>query len=115
MSPISTGSTVPARLLQRCVHGRPKPTNRGLVGLVDEISAQSSEFRTWWAGHAVAIHASGTKAIRHPVVGELSVASETLTLASAPDIRIVTCLADQGTPSADAVELLCNCSRLVLA
>ncbi|MFK4149356.1 hypothetical protein [Streptomyces sp. NPDC004065] len=34
--------------------------------------------------------------IRHPAVGELTVAYETLTLGSAPDMRIVTCLAAPG-------------------
>ena len=41
-----------------------------------------------------------------PVVGELTVVFETLTLASAPDVRIVTYLTDPGTPSADALDLL---------
>jgi hypothetical protein len=54
----------------------------------------------------VTIHAAGTKAIRHPVVGELTVAYETLVLASTPDVRLVTYLADPGTPSADALDLL---------
>lgn len=43
--------------------------------------------------------------IRHPVVGELTAAFETLTLASTPDVRIVTYLTDPGTPSADALDL----------
>lgn len=44
--------------------------------------------------------------IRHPIVGELTVAYETLALASSPDVRIVTYLTDAGTPSADALDLL---------
>jgi hypothetical protein len=61
---------------------------------------------TWWAGPTVKTHTAGTKAIRHPVVGELTVAFETLALASTPDIQIVTYLTDSGTPSADALDLL---------
>jgi hypothetical protein len=76
------------------------------MALVGELSTHSREFRTWWAGHTVNVHTAGTKAIRHPVVGELTLAFETLTLASAPDLRIVTYLADPGTPSADALDLL---------
>jgi hypothetical protein len=82
------------------------PADRALVALVGELVTRSPEFRTWWAGHTVKTHTAGTKAIRHPVVGELTVAFETLTLASTPDIRIVTYLADAGTPSADALDLL---------
>ena len=82
------------------------PADRALTALGGELATRSPEFRTWWAGHTVRIHTAGTKAIRHPVVGELSVAYETLTLASAPDVRIVTYLTDPGTPSADALDLL---------
>jgi len=53
-------------------------------------------------GHEVA-DADGA----HPAVSEeLPVAYETLVLASTPDVRIVTYLADPGTPSADALDLL---------
>jgi hypothetical protein len=69
-------------------------------------SSHSPEFRTWWAGHTVKTHTSGTKAICHPVVGELTVAYETLALGSTPDVRIVTYLTDPHTPSADALDLL---------
>jgi transcriptional regulator with XRE-family HTH domain len=82
------------------------PSDPALMALVGELATHSPEFRTWWAGHTVTIHAAGAKTIRHPVVGELTVAYETLTLDSAPGIRIVTYLADPGTPSADALDLL---------
>ena len=82
------------------------PSDRALMALVGELSTHSPEFRTWWAGHTVKLHTTGTKAIRHPVVGELTVGYETLTLGSAPDVRIVTYLADPDSPSADALDLL---------
>ena len=89
----------------RLLAGR-DPSDRALMALVGELATHSPEFRTWWAGHTVRIHTTGTKAIRHPIVGELTVAYETLTLGSSPDIRIVTYLADPNTPSADALDLL---------
>jgi len=82
------------------------PADRALMALVGELATHSPEFRTWWAGHTVKTHTAGTKAIRHPVVGELTVAFETLTLASAPDVRIITYLTNAGSPSADALDLL---------
>jgi transcriptional regulator with XRE-family HTH domain len=91
--------------VMRLVAGR-DPSDRALMALVGELATHSPEFRTWWAGHTVQVHTAGTKAIRHPVVGELTVAFETLTLGSTPDVRIVTYLADPGTPSADALDLL---------
>ncbi|MFC0450580.1 helix-turn-helix transcriptional regulator [Rhodococcus jostii] len=89
----------------RLLAGR-DPSDRALMALVGELATHSPEFRTWWAGHTVTIHTSGTKSIRHPVVGELTVAFETLTLASTPDVRIVAYLADPGSSSADALDLL---------
>jgi hypothetical protein len=76
------------------------------MALVGELATHSPEFRTWWAGHTVKTHTAGNKRILHPVVGELTVAYETLTVGSAPDIRIATYLTDPGTPSADALDLL---------
>jgi transcriptional regulator with XRE-family HTH domain len=89
----------------RLLAGR-DPSDRALTTLVGELATHSPEFRTWWAGHTVKVHTAGTKAIRHPVVGELTVAFETLTLDSTPDIRIVTYLAEPATASADALDLL---------
>ncbi|MGW6923209.1 helix-turn-helix transcriptional regulator [Streptomyces sp. NPDC054950] len=89
----------------RLIAGR-DPSAPDLMALVGELATHSPEFRTWWAGHTVTVHAAGTKAIRHPIVGELTVAFETLTLGSAPEVQIVTYLADPGTPSADALDLL---------
>jgi hypothetical protein len=76
------------------------------MALVGELATNGPEFRNWWARHTVNVHSAGTKAIRHPVVGELTVGYETLILASAPDIRIVTYLPRAGTASADALDLL---------
>jgi transcriptional regulator with XRE-family HTH domain len=89
----------------RLIAGR-DPSDAALMALVGELATHSPEFRTWWAGHTVNVHTAGTKAIRHPVVGELTLGFETLTLASAPDVRIVTYLADPGSSSADALDLL---------
>ncbi|MFC9455467.1 helix-turn-helix transcriptional regulator [Streptomyces sp. NPDC056983] len=82
------------------------PSDPALMALIGELATHSPEFRTWWAGHTVTVHTAGTKGIRHPVVGELTVAYETLALGSAPGVNIVTYLADPGTSSADALNLL---------
>jgi transcriptional regulator with XRE-family HTH domain len=89
----------------RLIAGR-DPSDPALTALVGELATRSPEFATWWAGHTVNVHTGGTKAIRHPVVGKLTLGFETLMLTSAPDVRIVTYLADPGSASADALDLL---------
>ena len=60
------------------------PSDRALMALVGELATRSEEFRTWWGGHTVRTHTSGTKRINHPVVGDLTLGYETLALASTP-------------------------------
>ncbi|MFI7171296.1 helix-turn-helix domain-containing protein [Rhodococcoides fascians] len=82
------------------------PRDHALTSLVNDLSARSADFRKEWAGHAVDTHAAGSKSIRHPTVGEMTLEFETLSVGSAPDVRIGTYLAVEGTPSADALNVL---------
>ncbi|WP_233257210.1 hypothetical protein [Promicromonospora sp. AC04] len=82
------------------------PTDRALTALVGELATRSPDFRTWWGGHTVRTHNTGTKRINHPVVGEMTLAFETLTIPSNSGIVVATYLAEPGTPSADALDLL---------
>ena len=52
------------------------PYDRGLSDLIGELSTRSEEFRVRWARHDVRFHRSGTKRLRHPLVGELTLAFE---------------------------------------
>ncbi len=82
------------------------PSDRALMALVGELATRSNEFRTWWGGHTVRIHASGSKRIIHPVVGELTVEYDVLALQSAPGLVITTYLTEPGSASADALAML---------
>lgn len=82
------------------------PADAALMGLIGELSTHSAEFRTWWAGHTVRIHASGTKLIDHPTVGLMTVGYDVLEVASTPGLALVTYLPEPGTPSADALDVL---------
>lgn len=82
------------------------PSDRALMALVGELATRSADFRTWWGGHTVRTHNSGTKRINHPIVGEMTLTYETLMLPSSSGIIIATYLAEPGTPSADALDLL---------
>ena len=82
------------------------PTDKALMALVGELATRSSDFRTWWGGHTVRTHNTGTKKINHPVVGEMTLAYETLLLPSSSGIVVATYLAKPGSPSADALDML---------
>ena len=82
------------------------PSDRQLSALVGELATRSAEFRTWWGGHTVRTHSTGTKRINHPIVGDMTLSYQTLTVQSAPNVRLATYLAEIGTPSADALDLL---------
>ncbi|HMR50767.1 MAG TPA: helix-turn-helix transcriptional regulator [Arachnia sp.] len=82
------------------------PADRALMNLVGELSTHSTEFRAWWSGHTVRLHTSGTKRINHPIVGELTIGYDVLTIEATPGLRITTYLPEPGTASADALDML---------
>lgn len=83
------------------------PYNRSLSDLIGELSTRSDEFRTRWAAHDVRIHASGTKRLHHPVVGDLDLSYESMPL---PDHgqSLLVYVAEPGSASHDALSLLAS-------
>ena len=100
-----TASDVVAIL--RSAAGR-NPYDRDLTDLVGELSTRSEEFRTRWAAHDVRFHRTGRKVLRHPVVGELDLEFEAMSLTSDPDLTFVAYTAEPGTASADALRVLAS-------
>jgi len=84
------------------------PYDRGLSDLVGELSTRSPEFRTWWAVHNVRYHRSGTKRLRHPVVGELELAYEVMDVSADDGLTISVFTAEPGSRSAQALDLLAS-------
>ncbi|MDV5147989.1 helix-turn-helix transcriptional regulator [Streptomyces sp. SBC-4] len=83
------------------------PDDPLLLALVGELSVKSEEFRSLWAAHTVADKGHGTKRLRHPLVGELTLSYESLKVAGDdPDLVLVTYHAEPGSASADALRLL---------
>ncbi|MFE5734676.1 MULTISPECIES: helix-turn-helix domain-containing protein [unclassified Streptomyces] len=83
------------------------PDDPQLLALVGELSVRSEEFRSLWAAHTVADKGHGTKRMRHPLVGEMTLSYETLKVSGDdPDLVLVTYHAEPGTPSAEALRLL---------
>lgn len=77
-----------------------------LIALVGELSLKSEEFRTLWARHEIRQKTAETKRFRHPLVGELTLHYESLTVNSAPGQQLVVYHADRGSPSEQALALL---------
>ena len=82
------------------------PDDRELAELVGELSMKSPEFSALWARHPVARCTRGVKRLHHPEVGDLDLEFEVLHLADATGQRLVTHVAELGSPSAAALDLL---------
>lgn len=66
------------------------PDDPGFGNLTDRLLAVSPEVRAWWPRHQVAQLGGGTKLLRHPTLGELRLHHTVLTVADAPDQKLVT-------------------------
>ncbi len=93
--------------LLRADAGR-NPTDRGLSDLIGELSTRSDVFRVRWADHNVRQHRSGIKHFHHPVVGDISLAYESLELVADPGLVLNGYSAEPGTASEDALNLLAS-------
>lgn len=74
--------------------------------LVEELKGGSTEFRQWWEEHRVQQRTYGSKRMRHPRVGELTVDYETLTFPGDPEIRLFVFTTEEGSASRRAIEAL---------
>jgi transcriptional regulator with XRE-family HTH domain len=74
-------------------------------GLIDELSAASSRFRELWARADVGYRA-GIAHFRHPVVGDLHLHRNRLSVPHSGGQHLIVFHADPGSPSAQALEKL---------
>lgn len=56
------------------------PDDRTATALVDDLITQSRDFERWWTEHRVYQRTHGTKRIRHPLVGDITLDYETFTM-----------------------------------
>ncbi len=82
------------------------PFDRAISDLVGELSTRSEEFRVRWAAHNVGFHRHGIKRFLHPVVGEISLNFNRLSLEAAPSLTIFTYTATPGSRDAETLGLL---------
>ncbi len=84
------------------------PSDRDLSDLVGELSTQSAEFAALWATHNVRLHRKMEKQFTHPVVGELTLRYERLSVVGDPGLEIVTYVAEPGSRSEESFTLLAD-------
>ena len=84
------------------------PYDRSLQDLVGELSTRSEEFRVRWAAHNVRFHRTGSKRLQHPIVGELTLSYETLTLDADDGLRLALYTAEAGSAFQQALDLLAS-------
>jgi transcriptional regulator with XRE-family HTH domain len=86
------------------------PYDRELSDLIGLLSTRSDEFGARWASHDVRFHRTGTKRLHHPLVGDLTLAYETLELPADPSLTLVTYSAEPGSQSEAALQELAGWS-----
>ncbi|WP_460492156.1 helix-turn-helix transcriptional regulator [Dactylosporangium cerinum] len=82
------------------------PDDTQLNELVGELTIKSPEFRSWWNGHRVHERTHGTKHMRHPAVGPITVRYEALALPGDEEQTLFIYSTDPGSPSHDNMRLL---------
>jgi len=84
------------------------PYDRALQDLIGELATRSDAFRTRWASHDVRFHRTGRKRLHHPIVGELDLSYETLTLDADDGLGMSLYTAEPGSPSQQALNMLAS-------
>jgi transcriptional regulator with XRE-family HTH domain len=84
------------------------PYDKELHDLVGELSTRSQDFRRRWSSHDVRLHGAGTKHFHHPVVGDLTLAYESVDMVSEPGLTLTLYAAEPASPTHEALSLLAS-------
>lgn len=84
------------------------PDDPLLTELVGELTIKSPEFRAWWDDHRVHQRTHGTKRMRHPAVGPVTIHYEALALPGDPDQTVFVYTTRPGSTSSDSMRLLAS-------
>jgi transcriptional regulator with XRE-family HTH domain len=84
------------------------PYDKDMHDLIGELSTRSEEFRRRWSAHNVRFHGAGTKHFHHQVVGDLSLAYESLEMVSEPGLTLTIYAAEPGSSTEQALALLAS-------
>ncbi|NJQ15974.1 helix-turn-helix transcriptional regulator [Streptomyces bohaiensis] len=86
------------------------PYDRELSNLIGELSTRSDAFRVMWGSHDVHVFRESTKRLNHPLVGDLELDQETMSLPDDSGLSVVVYSAPPGTASEDGLTLLAGWS-----
>jgi hypothetical protein len=75
----------------------------------------SPQFRRWWADRHVALPKFGTKTIRHPELGDVTLDWDAFAYTGDPDQQLVLWSAEEGTSSYDKLRVLRSWNTSVTA
>lgn len=89
----------------RAAAGR-NPYDKPLSDLIGELATRSEEFRVRWAEHDVRRHATGTKHLRHQIVGEIELNYLSFELPEDPGLRLIVFTAAPSSPHGQALRFL---------
>ena len=78
--------------------------------LIAELRERSPHFRTWWDEHRVYQRTYGSKRLRHPIVGDLTVDYETLALPGDAATTLFAYSTEPHSPSERALSVLASWS-----
>ncbi|MFG2417626.1 helix-turn-helix transcriptional regulator [Streptomyces sp. NPDC048448] len=87
-----------------------KPYDRELTNLIVELSTHSDTFRVLWASHDVHVFRDSTKRLNHPLVGDLELDQETMSLPDESGLSVVVYSPPPGAPAEDGLKLLATWS-----
>jgi transcriptional regulator with XRE-family HTH domain len=85
-----------------------EPDDPAARELIADLACHSDKFLSWWEEHAVYQRTSGTKHLRHPIVGPLTVHYETLLLPGDQGQTLFIYTTEEGTDSRQAMNLLAS-------
>ncbi|RWZ52457.1 XRE family transcriptional regulator [Labedella phragmitis] len=86
------------------------PEDRATTELVAELRSSSPEFERWWNEHRVHQRTYGSKRLRHPIAGDLTVEFETLSLPGDPATTLFAYTTEPASPSRRAFDVLASWS-----
>ena len=85
------------------LHAGRHPEDPQLTELIGELSLNSTTFRRLWADHDVLAHATGTKRLHHPLVGDLTLDYVVMAIEGDPDQSLVIPSPEPASPTAEAL------------
>ena len=86
------------------------PHDRELSNLIGELSTRSDAFRVMWGSQDVHVFRETTKRLNHPLVGDMELDQETMSLPDESGLSVVVYSAPPGSAAEDGLKLLASWS-----